>query len=137
MIALAGVCCCFPPRLDDWPGRGDRRTIKTGVRDCLKKALSFPNKNAALIGGGVLSTPAVGLDGSSGSIEISPCKLSMPTCWTHLERGVFLNWQQELSQDHEVGINWRSEFANALPDEGKELEDATWLTAPEGKLPGI
>lgn len=118
-----------------WPGRDQRRRSKAGVKDCFRKLLigvSPPNKNAALIGGGAISAPGVDL-----SVEISVCKLSMLDSRSPEEGDVYFIWQKEFSQDFDVGVNWRKEFENPPPDEGKVLDDLchVYLIVPEGKLP--
>ena len=120
----------------DWPGRKRRKDLRAGVQGCFRKILtkvySPPSKNLALVGGGACSAPGVGLN----SVEISPGKLLSPD-YCSPEEGVFVDWQHEFAQDADTGADWRREFAEALPDEGKELEDVcfNYLTIPQGKLP--
>ena len=88
----------------------------------MKRALNHvkaspANRNSALISGGAIRAPGVDFS----SVEISPCKLS---AMNSEEEVAPINLQHGLAQDSEVGIDWRKEFAEALPDEGGLLEDA-------------
>ena len=106
--------------------------MKAGVKSCINKALkhaSPPDKHSALTRDGAISAPGLDL-----SVEISPCKLSSPNACARGEGEALVAWQSEFSRDSDVGINWRQEFADALPDEGIPRNDA-YLVSPEGELP--
>ena len=77
-----------------------------------------------------MSAPRIDL-----SVESSPCKLQDLDPCTREGGDTFAIWRNEFAGDAGVNLDWRQEFAFALPDEGDLLEDVAdvYLTAPEGK----
>lgn len=75
--------------------------------------------------------------GDIDSVEISPCKLSAFNPCSQEGEVAFVDWQQLLAQDSDVGIYWHKEFAEVFPDEGRPLVGAccNYLSVREGKLP--